>query len=342
MSFRNPELLLFALLVPLALLVLRVLARRGRVARPAFRFSNLAPLAAERPTWRSRGLAALPALRVLAGILLAIALARPQLGRTQTRIVSEGIDIVLALDLSSSMLAEDMGESGDGGYLNRVDASKRVIAEFIANRRDDRIGLVVFAGHAFTQCPLTLDYGILKGFLDLIRCVEPGGADDGTAIGSGVATAVARLEESKAKSRVVILLTDGSNNRGEIDPERAARLAAEKGVKVYTVGAGSRGLARIPVTNPITGEKMYRTFRSDLDEDTLKTIAEISGGRYFRAANVQGLEETYAEIDRLEKTKRETPRYLEYDELFAWPLGAAILVFIAELLLRGTVFRRIP
>ncbi len=344
MTLRDPWFLLLALLIPMSELVLWARRRHGAAGIPAVRFPNLAPLAAQGGSWRLRASITLPILRVLAGALIALAIARPQIGRQETKLVSHGIDIVLAVDVSSSMLAEDMGDvpERDRAGLSRVEAVKKVMHEFLDHRRDDRIGLVVFGGHAFTQCPLTLDYGILHEFIKMLACVEPGSEDDGTAVGSGIATAVSRLTDTNAKSRVVILLTDGSNNRGELSPEKAAELAAAERVKVYTIGAGSKGLAPYPVMDRFTGRRVYINQRADLDEDSLRKIAETTSARYFRATDLEALRKVYDEIDTLEKTERETPRYLEYDEKFGWPLGAGIAVLLAELLLAGTVFRRVP
>lgn len=341
MTFRDPWLLALALVLP-AIAVLR-LRRRGR-SRPAVVFANTAGLRAAGSGLRARLASVVPpCLRILAGVALAVALARPQVGRAETRILSEGIDIVIAVDRSASMLAEDMTGDGEGGEgrRSRLEAARDVIASFIGGRDSDRIGLVLFAGHAFTQCPLTLDYGILRGFVRLLTCVEPGSPDDGTAIGEGLATAVARLVEARGKSRVVILLTDGRNNRGEIDPGRAADLAAASGIRVYAIGVGTRGKAPFPVVDRF-GRRGYTWAPVDIDEETLSTIATRTGGRSFRATDLEALKAIWSEIDRLERTERETPRYLEYEELCGLPLGAAVVLLVLEVVLGGTVFRRLP
>ncbi|MCP4253137.1 MAG: VWA domain-containing protein, partial [Candidatus Scalindua sp.] len=250
------------------------------------------------------------ALRVLIIIMLVVALARPQSGKAHSKVTTEGIDIILALDVSGSMLAEDFQLKNK--RRNRLYVSKEVVKDFIEWRENDRIGMVVFAGQAYTQCPLTLDYDVLLQFLEK---VEIGMVEDGTAIGSAIGVCVSRLKTSKAKSKVVILLTDGRNNAGGIDPLTAAELAKTFDTKIYTVGAGTKGLAPYPTKN-LFGLKTYRSIQIDIDEEGLTEIAKITGGKYFRATDTASLKEVYRQIDSLEKTKMEEAKYTEYSELF--------------------------
>ncbi|MBZ0109271.1 MAG: VWA domain-containing protein [Candidatus Scalindua rubra] len=276
------------------------------------------------------------ALRVLVIILLVFALARPQSGKAHSKVTTEGIDIVLALDVSGSMLAEDFNLKNK--RRNRLYVAKEVVKDFIEWRENDRIGMVVFAGQAYTQCPLTLDYDVLLQFLEK---VEIGMVEDGTAIGSAIGVCVNRLKSSKAKSKVVILLTDGRNNAGRIDPLTAAELAKTFGVKIYTVGAGTKGLAPYPVKN-LFGLQTYRSIQIDIDEEGLAEIAKITGGKYFRATDTASLKEVYKQIDSLEKTKMEEAKYTEYSELFPYLLIPALGIFLFEVVLANTRFRRIP
>jgi Ca-activated chloride channel family protein len=271
-------------------------------------------------------------LRIAVIFLIILALARPQSGRTEEEIHTEGIDIVIALDISGSMLAVDFKPK------NRVEAAKEVASRFIDGRTSDRIGLVVFASESYTQCPLTLDYGILK---QLLRDVQVGAIRDGTAIGLGIANAVNRLRFSTAKSKVIILLTDGRNNAGEIDPLTAAQIARAFGVRVYTIGVGSRGNALYPVDDPFFGRR-YVSLPVEIDEDLLTQIAEITGGRYFRATDTQALERIFQEIGEMEKTKIEVKHYVRYKELFGRFLFPAFAILLLEIVLANTKFRKIP
>jgi len=271
------------------------------------------------------------ALRGLALLCLVVAFARPQTGVTGENVVTEGVDIVLALDISSSMLAEDLAP-------NRIEAAKAVAADFAAGRRDDRIGLVIFAGKAFTQAPLTLDRSVIAS---LIGELEVGMIEDGTAVGMGLATAVKRLRTSEAVSKVVVLLTDGRNNRGEIDPVTAAQAAQALGVRVYAIGAGSRGAARVPATDRL-GNRRYVTMRVDVDEPTLRATAETTGGRYYRATDRESLEAIYREIDELETTEIQVENFTSYGERFRIPLLAGLVLLLAELVLGRTWLRTLP
>ena len=271
------------------------------------------------------------ALRGLALVCLIVAFARPQTGVTGENVVSEGIDIALALDVSSSMLAEDLAP-------NRLEAAKAVAADFVEGRDNDRIGLVIFAGKAFTQAPLTLDHSVV---VSLMAELEVGVIEDGTAVGMGLATAVKRLQASEAASKVVILLTDGRNNRGEIDPITAAQAAQALGVRVYTIGAGARGMARVPVTDRFGGRR-YVTTRVDVDEPVLRETAETTGGRYYRATDRESLEAIWAEIDELETTEILVNNFTSYGERFPVPLTAGLILLLAEVVLGRTWLRTLP
>ncbi len=304
---------------------------RGRRNRGSLTHPDVAGLGrADRR--QGRWLQHLPAgLRGLALVAFIVAFARPQTGVTGENVVTEGIDIVLALDISSSMLAEDLAP-------NRIKAAKAVAADFAGGRGNDRIGLVIFAGKAFTQAPLTLDHSVV---VSLIGELEVGMIEDGTAVGMGLATAVKRLQASEAASKVVVLLTDGRNNRGEIDPITAAQAAQALGVRVYTIGAGSRGTARVPITDRF-GNRRYVTTRVDVDEPTLRTTAETTGGRYYRATDRESLEAIYREIDELETTEIEVENFTSYGEGFHIPLLLGLFLLVAEIVLGRTWLRTLP
>ena len=272
-------------------------------------------------------------MRLLAYALIIIALARPRHGVSEREVITEGIDIVIALDVSTSMLAEDFRP-------NRLGAAKQVAEGFISGRKTDRIGLVVFAGQAFTQAPLTLDYNILSESLDATLHAER--EWDGTAIGMGLATAVNRLKEAKTKNKVLILLTDGENNAGKIDPKTAADLAREFRIKVYTIGVGSRGIANIPIVDPNTGRRHVIQQRVSIDEDLLKEISSKTGGKYYRATDNNSLRAIFEEIDQLEKNRIEVKEYTNFTERFYWFLFPGLVLLVLELLLRRTWLRRIP
>ena len=316
------------LIVLLALPVLTLWYWRRRRRGGAIRFPRVGVLRRAGGRGRTRHL--LFALRILALASLMTAFARPQSGITDERVTTEGIDIVLALDVSSSMLAEDLDP-------NRLEAAKEVAESFVRGRSSDRIGLVIFAGAAYTQAPLTLDYGVVIGLLDEL---EVGMVEDGTAVGMGLATALKRLERSDASSKVVVLLTDGRNNRGEIGPVTAAQMAAALGAKVYTIGAGTRGTARVPVDGPFG--RRYASVPVDVDEPTLREVAETTGGRYFRATDRESLQEIWGQIDELERTEIEVENFTQYGELFHWPLAAGLLLLVVELGLAQTVLRTLP
>ena len=328
--FRFEDPLAFGLLLLLPVLI--VVHRRWRTRRwAALRFSAVE---AARGTGlgRNRWVTRIPGiLRFLALVAIITALARPQTGVTSESVLTQGIDIVMAMDVSSSMLAEDMEP-------NRLEAAKEVAAEFAQGRQNDRIGLVAFAGEAYTQAPLTLDYGVIGGLLGEL---DVGMIEDGTAVGMGLATAVKRLQASDAESKVIVLLTDGRSNRGEIGPMTAAQMAQALDMRVYTIGAGTRGTARVPVNDPLGGRR-YVNMRVDLDEPTLQEMAELTGGRYFRATDRESLEAVYAEIDALETTEIQVDNFTRYGERFPPLLAAGLLLLLLEIGLGQTVLRKLP
>ena len=326
--FEDPWFLI--LLAVLPFMVYGFVARRKRRSG-TIRYSNVESLRRSDVGRTGRFRHGLFVLRVIAFGALIVAFARPQTGVTSETVTAEGIDIILVVDISSSMLAEDLEP-------NRLEAAKAVAADFVLGRRNDRIGLVVFAGQAFTQAPLTLDYSVVT---DLLGQMEVGMIEDGTTVGMGLATAVKRLQASDAESKVVVLLTDGRSNTGEIGPVTAAQMAQALGVKVYTIGAGSRGTARVPVNDPTLGRR-YVNIQVDVDEPTLQEIAALTGGRYFRAADTESLAEIYSEIDELETTEIEVHNFTRYGELFHYPLAAGLLLLVLEVGLGQTVLRKLP
>jgi len=327
MFFAYPWVLYLLIIIPVLAALYWV---KGRKQQSFVTYSSLGPFKSVSPSWKER-LKYLPVIfRLIALILLIIALARPQSFSSGEDIYTEGIDIVMAFDISGSMLAEDLKP-------NRFEAAKNVIDGFVQARTSDRIGLVIFSRVAFTQCPLTVDYTVLR---NLLREIKTGMLEDGTAIGNGIANSVNRLKDSKAKSKVIIIMTDGVNNAGEIDPVSSAHMAAAFGIRVYTVGCGTRGEAPYPVQTPF-GTR-YQMVPVEIDENVLKEIARITGGQYFRATNTKKLEEIYQEIDKLEKTKIEITSYRNAKELyFAW-LGGGFIFLLLELGLSGTVLRKLP
>lgn len=270
-------------------------------------------------------------LRVVSIALIILVIARPQSVNTTEKSKSEGIDVVMALDISGSMMAQDLKP-------NRLEAAKKVASEFIADRDNDRIGLVIFAGESFTQVPLTLDHAVL---LNMLNEVKPGMIEDGTAIGLGLANSVNRLKDSKAKSKVIILLTDGSNNRGQIAPITAAELAKNYGIRVYTIGVGTRGKALAPVIDAF-GRQTLQAVDVDIDEKTLSSIAEITNGKYFRAVDNKSLKQIYDEIDQLEKSFISVNSVTKRQELYLPYALLALALIVLELVLRRSIFRNIP
>ncbi|KPL00487.1 MAG: aerotolerance regulator BatA [candidate division Zixibacteria bacterium SM23_73_3] len=327
--FQDP---IFLVLIPIAIGLLVYYFKFKKVRAASIRYSDVNLVRRLKPSVRLRGRHILPVLRALAIVFLAFALARPQSGRKGQEISSEGIDIMLVLDISGSMRAEDFKPH------NRLYVAKQVIKEFIEGRRTDRMGLVVFSKQSFTQCPLTLDYGVLFNFLDQ---VDFGMIEDGTAIGLAIANAVNRLRESDAKSKVVILLSDGRNNAGEIDPLTAAQAAKAIKVKIYTIGAGKPGNAPYPVDDPIFGRR-YIYIENEIDEPTLKQIAQITGGAYFRAKDEKALSRIYKQISQMEQTKIKVKEYLQYNELFSKYAFMGLVLLVIEVILANTRYRKIP
>ena len=328
MTFLHPHLLWLLLLLPVLLLIY-VLWRRKQQA--SLRMPSLHFLDGIGGGVRVYLRHSLFALRLLALGLIIIALARPQSSSSWSEDRVEGIDIMLTMDISTSMLAMDFQP-------NRVEAAKEVAMRFVANRPNDNIGLVVFAGESFTACPLTQDHATL---INRLRSMTPGIIEDQTAIGSGIATAIGRLKESKAKSKVIILLTDGANNTGNISPKMAADLAKTFGISIYTIGVGSgAGEAPYPIETPFG--TVVRNMPVDLDEPTMRQIAEISGGAYFRATDNASLASIYKEIDQMEKTKLSTKNHRTvYEEFFLFVLAASLLLLL-EFILRSTLFKTNP
>jgi len=327
----SPWLLALAGLLPL------VWPWRRRAQRTAaLRFPTLAGLRAVAPAGAARRRIVLAVLRLVVLVLVVVALARPQAGTAATKVHREGVDVVLAVDVSGSMLSEDFTLAS--GRASRLDAVKAVVKEFVTARPEDRVGLVLFAARPYTQCPLTLDHGWLLQNLDRAKV---GMIEDGTAIGSGLATAVNRLRASTAKSKFVVLLTDGQQNAGRITPETAAEAAATLGIKVYTVGAGTRGLAPFPMQD-MFGNRVYRPVQVDIDEKTLEKVAQATHGRYFRATDTKSLRDIYAEIDRAEKTPFEAPQFIDYRELYPWLVWPALALVLAEVALGETLLRKLP
>ena len=328
--FANPEYLFLLLLLPV--LSAYLLTRRARLSGQ-MGFSSLRHIKKLPLTMRTVLSRHIYILRMLALGLLIVALARPQSGAREEEIITEGIDIMLVVDVSTSMLAEDFKPN------NRLGAAKLVAQEFIEGRRNDPLGLVIFAREAFSQCPLTLDYGVL---VDILQKTDVAGDTwDGTAIGNGLATAVARLKDSQARSKVIILLTDGENNAGEVDPVTAAQVANTFDIRVYTIGAGTRGTAMYPFSHPLFG-KQYKPIPVEIDEALLTRIADITKGKYFRATDTQKLREIYQQIDELEKTKIEVKAYTRYTELFLRFAIAGLVLLLLEILLSHTYLRKIP
>lgn len=323
-SFANPEFFWALLLIPI-LLAWYIL--RNRKLQGSIKITSLNTFRGLKTNISRHSIIALRCLGLAA---LITAIARPQTSLSWQNVTTEGIDIVIALDISGSMLAEDFRP-------NRLEASKDVAMDFIAERPNDRIGLVIYGGESFTQCPLTSDHDVL---LNLFGGIQNGMIEDGTAIGMGLATAVNRLKDSEAKSKVVILLTDGSNNSGSIPPVTAAEIAREFGVRVYTVGVGSMGEARMPFQDQF-GRIQYQNVPVRIDEKTLKDIASIADGKYFRATDKNKLENIYKEIDKLEKSKINVTDYKKKSEHF-WPFASlAAALLLIEFLLKNIIFKSV-
>ena len=326
MQFKDPSYFIFLAILPI---VYWYLIRRKR---SAVRFSSLAELKTIKGNSAAWTQSFLSLLRTAAIALFVIAIARPQRVSAEREFEASGIDIVIALDISGSMLAEDFKP------INRIAVAKEEAKKFIQNRKSDRIGLVVFAGKSYTQCPLTLDYDVL---MKLIDDVEIGMIKDGTAIGLGIANAVNRLRESDGKSKIIILLTDGDNNAGNIDPITAAELAKSFGIKIYTVGIGRGGLVPFPIDDPIFG-KRYVQAEVSIDEKTLKRISDITGALFFSARDAQSLSKIYEKINALEKSDFKIKEYSNFSELYHYFLFPAFFILLAEILIRNIFFVKIP
>ena len=330
-SFVHPWLLLALLALPLLALL------RGKIGgTPGILFSSAKLVMAVGKRRRSRAGAVLASLIYGAMACLIVALARPQLGRTLERVQASGVDIMLVLDVSGSMIAEDYLVGGQ--RMNRIDTVKRVTQEFIEARPNDRIGIIAFAGRPYLVSPLTLDHDWLIANLDRVRI---GLVEDGTAIGSALASAETRLKDRDAKTKLIVLLTDGANNAGKVLPLTAAEAAHALGIKVYTIGAGSSGPVPVPMKDPF-GRTVYQKMVFDFDEKLLDQIAKIGDGKYFRAADTSSMDKTFKEIDRLEKTKIEIEKSADYHDFFPLFLAGAVLLLGAEAFLSQTLWRRLP
>ena len=332
MEFANKE-YLFLLLLLIPYLIWYLMYRKK--SEPTMRMSDTFAFRYAPKSWRQRLMPLQMLLRILAFVMLVVALARPQTHNSWKDKTIEGIDIMLAMDVSTSMLAEDLKP-------NRIEAAKQVAAEFISGRPNDNIGLTIFAGESFTQCPMTTDHSSLLNLLQNVRTdiAQRGLIEDGTAIGMGLANAVSRLKDSKAKSRVVILLTDGSNNRGDLSPMTSAEIAKSLGIRVYTVGVGTNKVAPYPMV--VAGGVQYVNIPVEIDVETLKNIAQATDGDFYRATNTKELHSIYKEIDQLEKSKLNVKKYSKKYDVFQPFIAVAVIALLLEILMRITIFRRIP
>lgn len=332
MTFGHPYLLLLLLLLPLAAWL------RGKRGRPpAFVYSSTQLVRGILNITKARSGGFLASLRWLTLALCIVALAQPRLTKSETKVSASGVDIVVAIDMSGSMQSEDFEINGEPA--NRLVMAKDVLKKFIDKRPSDRIGLVAFATQAYIAAPLTLDHDFL---LQNLERLEIGTIDESqTAIGSGLSTAINRLRDLKSKSKIVILMTDGQNNAGKIEPLTAAEAAQTLNVKVYTIGVGTRGMGKVPVY--MGGRKVgYRPQPVDIDEDTLQKIADMTKGKYYRADNTEKFKSIYAEIDKLEKTEADVKKFAHHRELFAWLISPSLALLLLEAILRHTIFRRLP
>lgn len=332
MEFANKEyLFLLLLMIPYILWYLM----RKRMTEPTLKISDTRVYKFAPRSWKVILMPVLFIFRIIAFVLLVIILARPQTKNSWENQTHEGIDIMMAMDISTSMLAEDLKP-------NRMEAAKKVAAEFIIGRPDDNIGLSIFAGEAFTQCPMTTDHASLLNLLQNVRTdlAARGLIQDGTAIGMGLANAVSRLKDSKAKSKVVILLTDGSNNMGDLSPMTSAEIAKSLGIRVYTVGVGTNKVAPYPM--PVAGGVQYVNIPVEIDTKTLSEIADITDGDFYRATNNEELMEIYKEIDKLEKSKLNVKKFSKRYEAYQPFALAAVIILLLEILLSITIFKKLP
>ena len=332
MEFANKE-YLFLLLLLIPYIIWYVMYRKK--SEPTMRMSDTFAFRYAPKSWKVRLMPLQMLLRTLAFVMVVLVLARPQTQNSWKDQSVEGIDIMLAMDVSTSMLAEDLKP-------NRIEAAKQVAAEFISGRPNDNIGLTIFASESFTQCPMTTDHASLLNLLQNVRTdiAQRGLIEDGTAIGMGLANAVSRLKDSKAKSKVVILLTDGSNNRGDISPMTAAEIAKSLGIRVYTIGVGTNKVAPYPM--PVAGGVQYVNIPVEIDNETLNSIAQATNGDFYRATNTRELHNIYREIDQLEKSKLNVKKFSKKYDVYQPFAVVAIIALLLELLLRITIFRRIP
>ena len=327
MTFHNPEyLFLLLLLIPIVFWYIWELQKSDA----SLQISSHRNLTKFPQSWKVKFRHGPFILRTLTIALIIIALARPQASNSWRTQNAEGIDIMMALDISSTMTIDDVRPT-------RLEAAKSVASEFILSRPNDNIGLVIFARQSFTQCPMTTDHAVL---INLFNEVKPGMIDDGTAIGLGLANAVNRIKESKAKSKVIILLTDGSNNAGDIAPITAAEIAKTFGIRVYTIGVGTTGIVNMPVQTPYGIQ--YQQMKSEFDAKSLQQIANMTGGKYYNATDNEKLRQIYQDIDKLEKTKISVQQYSKKEEQFYWFALLAFIFLVIEVTLRNTIFRKIP
>ena len=331
LRFASPYFLFLLLLLP-AMIWYRY--RRHRT--PAMASSALFPVAdiPASPALRLRRM--VPAIKYAVLCLMVVAVARPQMGTERTEVLTEGINIVLALDLSESMAALDFKKKRK--VVNRLEAVKGVVQEFVSKRSGDRIGMVVFGTHAYTQLPLTRDYNTMVSILDRL---EIGAAGKSTAIGDAIGISLKRLADIESKSNIIILLTDGQSNAGELSPDTAGEIALQKGVKIYTIGVGTRGKAPYLVNDPLFGER-YVYQQVNIDEDTLRAIADKTGGLYFRAENLEGLQQIYDTIDAMETTEVKVDIFAEYNEMYPWLLIPALVMLTLYVVVRNTRYLVIP
>jgi Ca-activated chloride channel family protein len=336
MSFAHPYFLLLLLFLPV---LAWLKGKHGR--QPAFLYSSVQLVKGIIGITRSSAGSILLKLRWLSLACLIVALAQPRLILSETKVSASGVDIVVALDMSGSMAAEDDGFVLNGQQATRFIIAKDVLKKFVARRPNDRLGLVIFATHAFVVVPPTLDHDFLSANLERLDMNMEGFDDRSTAIGSALSTSLNRLRDLKSKSKIVILMTDGENNSGKVPPLTAAEAAQALGVKVYTIGVGTRGEARMQQTD-IFGRKVYVKIPVDVDEDTLTKIANMTGAKYYRADSSDTLRRIYADIDRLEKTDAEVKKYTQYNELFPWVIAAGLFFVLLENILSNTIWRKLP